>query len=226
MNRLSLVLLASLFLYPDARAQAMRPAPAPVPLIQQQPPSLPGNPVHTPAGAGASHGGLPGAQKATLPSSPNKRLLPPTKEAGLWAADGAKASLAPPPVYGVELPYAPSAGNDEKRVTYACAATMSQATVATGANAASAAYPAYVRECLAFAALEHCADWMAQRHERMTKAGEHLDPDGMRALEAVKRYARALVEAACSDFSLADEQLNTQIRVYNYWGTKMNETSR
>lgn len=86
-----------------AHAQAVRPAPSTGPLIQQQPPSYPTQ-VYVPAGAGASHGGLasPGAKLA--PESLNKRLLPPTKESGLWAADGAPSAVTDGTIFGVALP--------------------------------------------------------------------------------------------------------------------------
>lgn len=169
MTRPSLVALCMLFLLPDAHAQAVRLAPSTGPLIVQQPPSYPGNPVHTPAGAGASHGSIPGVQKATLPPSPNKRLLPPTKEAGLWAADGARAAIDSHthPLFNIRLPYPSFAKDEESAIPMTtCVASMAVAADNAGRTNEIKELPAEVRKCMASRAVGICLDgWMALLQE-------------------------------------------------------------
>ena len=80
-----------------AFAQAVAPvpgAPAPTPAA---PVGFPA-PSFLPAGAGAPVVGDPGQQAPPpLPRSPNTRVLPPTAEPGLWAADELRAVKRPGP---------------------------------------------------------------------------------------------------------------------------------
>jgi hypothetical protein len=73
------------------QATAVRPAPRPPVYTPGYAPGTSAEPTYTPQGAGASHGGLPGSS-SSVPRSPNKRILPATKEPGLWAADGAPSA--------------------------------------------------------------------------------------------------------------------------------------
>jgi hypothetical protein len=132
-----LLLLLSVFLLPDARAQApvMRPPATPPVVTPNYFPGSTGNPVHTPAGAGASHGGLAEHGKAAVPRSPNKRILPPTKEAGLWAADGAPvASNAPGTMlFGLIAPFPQDKPSVETlKWLHTCAGAMDEAAKDSG----------------------------------------------------------------------------------------------
>ena len=123
---LPVVLLAALALAnpPPLSAYPSQGLLAQAPVLEAES-EVPGPAVeHTPAGAGASHGGLPQSAEE-VPRSPNKRLLPATKEAGLWAADGAPATKRPPLILDVLMPTALES-TDERglRLAQQCAAKV------------------------------------------------------------------------------------------------------
>jgi hypothetical protein len=189
--------LAVLLLSATAHAQAVRPAP---PLIHQQPPSLPGA-THAPAGAGASHGSLPGTQKASLPPSPNKRALPASREDGLWAADGApEASVAPPTtVFGFHLPYPGAATEDEKGAVNKCATTLSQAVYISRQFARVAMMEADVRRCLAYRAYELCIQTTLSALRPRPGEQPAAATVSRETLRRVWMHAAALAEGLCRD---------------------------
>lgn len=75
-----------------ARPAVYRPPPVNTPGYY---PGTPAEPVYTPNGAGLPGERVPGTTQSPVQRSPNKRILPPTKEPGLWAADTVKASFEP-----------------------------------------------------------------------------------------------------------------------------------
>lgn len=83
-----LLLLGCVTTHHELRQAAAAPAYRPPPVAYTSPPAQP----YAPRGAGAPLVGQPGAPAPVVPRSPNKRPLPATREPGLWAADGAKAS--------------------------------------------------------------------------------------------------------------------------------------
>lgn len=190
MTKLLLLLLA--FLIPTtANAQAMRPAPAASgPLITQPPP--PGQPTYTPAGAGASHGGL-ATPAAAVPRSPNKRLLPPTKEAGIWAADGAPSASAAtmPPIFGIALGLPEAVTPSAKQWSNFCAATLGDTAKSTGTEALFASVHAQLRRCLASRAYLACAFDVADL------SGANA-PDAQTA-KAMVAHGKALVAFNCRE---------------------------
>lgn len=106
---------------PSSYHQAVRPA-VPQPLIQQQPPSYPGQ-THTPAGTGLYR---PESGPAKVERSPNQRVLPATREPGVWAADGDPALMAGQiygwDVLGVRMPVPENCDRREKWIwSQACA---------------------------------------------------------------------------------------------------------
>lgn len=195
MTKRLLLLLA--LLSATAHAQAMRPAPAATgPLVVQQPPSFPANPALTPAGAGASHGGLAAPGKALAPPSPNKRLLPPTKEAGLWAADGAPVAIATHthPLFNVRLPY-PSFATDEKaaEVMTMCVYSMAVAGDNTEKTTTINEFAPEVRKCMAARAVATCAeDWW-----RILLARKTPPPEQEELVRKTLAHATALVILNC-----------------------------
>lgn len=154
---------------PGFRQAAMRPAPyqPPPAYTPGYAPGTPAEPVYTPQGAGAYRGDqLPAAP---VPRSPNKRVLPATGEAGVWAADGdpALSSASKPlftllPLFGVSLSYS----LEYPRVDWfinQCVAGMRDATKKTGQEDVINALPPPVRECFAARAVAFCMD--AARNE-------------------------------------------------------------
>lgn len=167
------------------QAAAVQAAPTPQPA-----PSFP-TPGFTPAGAGASHGMLPAPQRKLAPYSPNKRVLPASGEAGVWAADGAtRASVVPPPLFGVTLPYPSWATEAETRFwPDACVVAMHNSSVTTGMYNTIMREPEDVRACMAARALKICAMGFANKSDPATQEGAMF-----RQLEA---HADALVERLC-----------------------------
>lgn len=201
-----------------ANAQAVRPPPATGPLIIQQPPSFPASPAATPAGAGASHGSLAAPEKA-VPRSPNKRLLPRTKEAGLWAADGApQASLPRHALWGVDIP---PMRNDEGRVvageTEWCMKGLAKAADAAGWRERIENYSAEVRACMAATAYLRCAD---ERHRWITQPatpGSTVVGASIESARATLLHARSLREATCRGVMLSDEQKSALSAITAAW---------
>lgn len=148
-------LLFAVLLSSAVHAQAVRPAPSPGPLVVQQPPTYPGATL-TPTGAGASHGGLAAPQKALAPPSPNKRLLPPTKEVGLWAADGESiAGAGESSIFGAVVPLQTYPPHGAENVLGACAADMA-AALRTARMDKLLLFPGPVRACMAARAYLQC----------------------------------------------------------------------
>ena len=133
-----------------ARAQAVAPLLEPV---VEPAPSFP-TPGATPAGAGASHGMLPTTEQELAPRSPNRRMLPPMKEPGLWAADEVKASTEDrpaPDIAGIPLPQ-PSA------VARKCANVANKALQEAKNAALLAQLQEADRRCVAAQMFLYCAE--------------------------------------------------------------------
>lgn len=186
----------------SSHAQAVRPAPMPASPPVMTPGYFPGTPsqtVHTPSGAGLPTPGQPGSGAATLPRSPNKRVLPASAEPGLWAADTVKASaVQPPDVFGVDIPFPSAATTDaERKWSIACGASMNEAAAKAGQRAVIDGMSLDDRKCLAARAYEFCASSLWARFEMARQAGEPHSPDDLEALRASHEHGAALVAAYC-----------------------------
>lgn len=121
--------LLGFLLVSTVQAQAVAPAPAPPPA----PPVTFPAPRYTPAGVGAPALGQPGQQVAPTARSPNTRVLPPTDEPGVWAADEPsavrKAPAMPQPDTDELLLPRPSPGSPELT---SCRQRVLRASKATG----------------------------------------------------------------------------------------------
>lgn len=137
-----------------APAQGMAPAPA------AAPPAAPTGflaPAHTPVGAGAPWVGQPGQQAPPPPPrSPNARVLPPTAEPGLWAADEPRAAKrsdpAAPDVDELFRPQ-PSPGTPELA---SCRERVRRASRDSGLEDVRRSLPGVNRECLTARLLLQC----------------------------------------------------------------------
>lgn len=207
--------LLAVLLSSVVHAQAVRPAPAPA----AAPPPRPGA-TYAPAGGGASHGGL-ATPEAAVPRSPNKRLLPPTKEAGLWAADGAPVAASTNEIFGavVPLPQHPPLGADH--LLGVCAADMTAAMRAVRMDK-MLAFPDDVRRCLAARAYFQCA--LREGMSPPKRAGREVprawDPAYVKM--AVVPLAEALIKKQCEGVTITEEQnaaLNAVLEKYT-WGPK------
>lgn len=190
-----------------AHAQAARPSPAPGPLIVQQPPSYPPT-THTPPGAGASHGGLPAPATALTPNSPNKRLLPPTKEPGLWAADGAQATLAMPyRIFDVEVPFPPDAYDAlAKKQTGMCAEDLMDALLSSGLHDEVMSYPMDARRCMAAQSYRSCAGSVLGHALRDRERGVPTSPETIDHMRSMQRHALLLEARWCKGVTLTPQQ--------------------
>jgi hypothetical protein len=117
-------------------------------------------PRHTPAGAGASHGGLaaPGTSSAGVPRAEG-RILPTSDEPGLWAAEPPKASASYwETIAGVPLPLPETANSKEaERPTYLCGMTMNDTIKQVGVLDRIRALTEKNQRCLAARLYLHCA---------------------------------------------------------------------
>jgi hypothetical protein len=133
------------------RAQSAAPVPAP-------PPTVP-VPRYAPAGAGAPMVGQPGDHAAPIARSPNTRLLPPTGEPGIWAADEAKAvkrpSTAPQPESDELLMAIPSPGAPAAK---SCRQRLLRASRASGHEVTRHNLPPTPRACINARLLVHCVN--------------------------------------------------------------------
>ncbi|ATB39350.1 hypothetical protein CYFUS_004794 [Cystobacter fuscus] len=134
-------------------AQAVAPPPAPAPSMPVPVPR------YVPEGAGAPMVGQPGEQSAPIDRSPNTRVLPPTRELGLWAADEPKAVKKPvpasPPDIDELLAARPSPGAPE---LLSCRQRVLRASKSSGQEETRHNLPRTPRECVTARLLLHCAN--------------------------------------------------------------------
>ena len=134
--------------------------------------------------------GQPGEQIAPIDRSPNTRVLPPTREPGIWAADETKAVKKPvpasPPDIDELLAARPSPGAPELQ---SCRQRVLRASKSSGQEETRRNLPRTPRECLTARLLLHCAN-----HElRDLEEQELFTPDlgGADPLADKRREARA-----------------------------------
>lgn len=189
-------------------AQAVRPAPASVPLIQQRPPSYPGQ-TYTPAGTGARPEDLvapPG--RVEMPRSKGP-ILPaePDGAPGLWSAGPRPESDAPVTIAGVVLP---SPSGQSTAETRRCARTMNIAIGLARTIDAVQALPEDVRRCLAANLFQYCAT------RRLRPLSSDPQPED-KAREAAFATAVRFAETACVDRKLARAADTLYDRIVREW---------
>lgn len=188
---------------PGLHQAAVRPAPPVRPPVMTPgySPGTPAEPVFTPQGAGASRDRLPGA---SVPRSPNKRVLPATKEAGVWAADGASAPGEQRlTLFAIDLPMDNLSGPAQTALT-SCAFEM---TIAVRAAAQHAVfnYPTDARACMAVRALQHCAEVVRRGDANRLRASLPRDWSTSKAYKSASDHLNMLARKMCTT-ELTDEQ--------------------
>lgn len=153
-------------------------------------------------GYGAPMLGQPGVTAPGVPRSPHNRVLPPTKEPGLWAADAPRASGTDdaPTLYGIVLPFPEGATSDEDRaITRACARDLVDVSEGLNFNilVPQNFRPAGV-QCLAARLYLACATRMEETYKRERDAFVRMDKGLERRLAATKRRAHEFAKALCS----------------------------
>lgn len=203
----------------EYRQAVARPAPA-GPLIVQQPPSYPGA-TYTPAGAGAYRGDpLP---SKPVPRSPNKRILPATKEPTVYAADGDPQASVGHWLFYVHIPTPEDThGPVAKTSAQLCVDTLTGAANQIGKRALLDATPLQERMCIAARAFRHCAEAHRRAMERAKEAGKkatgpRYDPIAVQDSVLLWKYAIALEAKNCADVRLSDEQYSALIAVLSRW---------
>lgn len=185
---------------------AYRPVRPPPVFTPGYSPETPPEPVYTPAGAGLPGERVPGASGASVPRSPNKRLLPRTDEPGLWAADKARA-MDPrekppdtPGLLGFVLPFPLAAETDrERELTRWCAYKMGNAIKETDRAGDVWRLPSDTRRCIAARLYEHCANIAWGVYEAAERAGELYSPPDLERIKAAQETARAFKKSACKE---------------------------
>ncbi len=176
--------LLGFLLVSTVQAQAVAPVPAP----PSAPPVTFPAPRYTPAGAGAPALGQPGQQVAPIARSPNTRVLPPTNEPGVWAADEPsavkKAPDKPRPDTDELLLPLPSPGAP---TLASCRQRVLRASKAVGKEEMRRNLPRTSRECLTARLLLHCANREMRDLEVMAMQTPWLD--GVNPIAAQQREA-------------------------------------
>lgn len=192
-----------------APATYQQATPVPRPWTTTTTYTLPPGQPHAPVGAGAAVERLP-SQATTVERSPNRRALPPAKEAGLWAADGAPAaSTGDVSLFGVDVPMSaevaadPSALRRAKQCALDMTFAMKDASVQHLLNYLNA-----TRSCVAASALFYCTTETRKDYERAKR-----DTTSHRKLEV---HLDALIEAWCGT-ALSPEQKTTLEALEKAW---------
>lgn len=186
-------------------------------------------PAYAPPGAGAPMVGQPGQQGAPeVPRSPHKRVLPATKEPGLWASDSSAASNLPavPRIVGVDLPFPPGATKDEEKyIARTCGQEMSR--VVQGLRTLNkwdvTGLSLEERRCIAARLYEHCASGRRTLFEQAIDSDRAaaVDKEVLLVMEvAVKstdRTAKKFVETACASVQKAEDVENYLTHAMMAW---------
>lgn len=188
-------------------------------------PGTPAEPVYTPNGAGLPGERPFGPGPQALPRSPNTRALPdefsPTREAGLWAADGAESPTAISFVrrlYDVTIPSPKESGDNMTQATVsACLRSLGSAADATGLTPTISSMPVDVRRCLAARALRACVDRGLEAVEHTRRNAQAYDAVETARRRVVAEHARRLADAYCSNVSITEAQDGLNQEVIAEW---------
>lgn len=170
-------------------------------------------PVFTPVGAGAPVLGQPGQHRSppVLPPSPNKRILPLTREPGIWAADEIRAAKRDKldGIVGVAFPIPSVMSPDGVDLVKLCEQTMSAALQKAKRTDKAKALPLGLRRCLVARLFQRCALTVSTHADKYDagKAGPYRA-----AKEAADRFA----ETACTG-QRQELLYDLFSEVYNQW---------
>jgi hypothetical protein len=205
--------------------QAAAPMPAPVPRPPVHTPGYypgtPAAPVHTPAGAGLPGERVPG-QAQPVPRSPNKRTLPPSKEPGLWAADGSaprsSAITERHQIYGVDIPYPPDTDSlEEVAITDICTKEWSHATKEANQDTFIKSFPLDVRRCLAAQAYAYCVGAFFDAILYAKQTGSSYDAAVFARVKATEEHAKRLSRENCKGVNPHPDEYVAHEKVWGKW---------
>jgi hypothetical protein len=114
-------------------------------------------PVPTRPGVGAPAVGQPGPHARGVPRSPDKRVLPPTREPGIWASDRPFDPFERMRVFGILVPMHPEDPTDEQlKPLLTCAEVLRIRAQKLGLTDAIWKLPGRSRLCLAARLYDFC----------------------------------------------------------------------
>jgi hypothetical protein len=164
------------------------------------PPTIP------PAPVGPHTVGQPGHVRTApeLERSPHKRVLPATREPGLWAGDRPKATkdpedLTPVTLLGIVLPFVPDADDLSRSYTRTCGEQMDYALARGNVEPRAQALSIIPRRCLAARLYQHCANGVVENYKTKAAAGETLDREFLARVLALKATADKFEKTSCVD---------------------------
>lgn len=165
-------------------------------------------PGYTPAGAGLPEY-MPGMNAPpAAPRGKDRRVLPPTRELGVWAADGdetraAKAGdVLPVSISDVVLPFSPTATTATERApTKRCAYSMNIALSMTGDHpAVRALSPEQIKTCLAARLYQYCSVMMSTKADREgSSSAERWKATMTAAVQFAEKACLNVPESATAD---------------------------
>lgn len=154
-------------------------------------------PGYTPAGAGLPEY-MPVHEAPTVERGRDRRVLPPTREPGIWASDsGSKAKPKPAVILGVVVPE-PTDAHAPGYTSGYCADVYNDIIDQNDLRSRSETLPLAVRRCMAAKLYDHCISSLLTQYARKNKTGELVHA----YLEELKRHKRTtsdFVEKACID---------------------------
>jgi hypothetical protein len=173
--------------------------------------------------------GQPGQRPKEYPRSPHGRILPPSNEPGLWAAEPPAASRSwttgPPELFGVTLPFIPNAATaEDERPTRVCAQTMGALLAKAEPQAELAALPPQARRCLAARLYLKCAEELLGLFPEGGIPGSFVNFPAERRLHlAALATAKQFRDAACKDVVFPLRAEHAIVQVSRVWAQRLGE---
>lgn len=162
-------------------------------------------PAPTRPGIGLPQPHMPGQHVGPKvePNPRPKRHLPPTPGGGpgIWGAEEPRAAADDhPKIDGFPLLYPPDASPEERRLVNACAGFMDAAmTRADRGTVRRAKMTLEARYCMMARLYEQCPTIMLPVWEKQRAEANRYDPDGQRAMEKIRDFAKTVREELCKD---------------------------
>lgn len=131
------------------------------------------------------------------PRGTDKRVLPPTREPGIWASDSLPRSTGEPKILGVPIPFPPDTKAEaDKEPTRLCASIMNDAVKRIIPDQALASFPAPWLPCLAAMLHKECGDMFVANDKSLRQEAIAVDA-------AQERRHRALLATAANSMRVA-----------------------
>lgn len=166
-------------------------------------------------------------ERPPLPPSPNKRILPATREPGIWAADGAVTGTVPQ-IAGVPIVPVPDPKGTILAVDTGCVESMDRLLTRDKHARGLALLRAAYRRCLAAGLYAHCVTRNAEIDNAIKK--KHADNLKTRTRARQANYSQLAPrptpeeQAAgriraeyCRDASIPEELFQSVVKAFEGW---------